>query len=120
LAIILIRYDLPHDIHPIFTKSPNFSKSKFLKSWDLNRFGALHVSDNVLWHPNPFGPFTFVDLLVDFDGYHLIVFHLKQVRCCSIFVHLIGIGVGQVVCCLFLLIPCLHLTLVRLVSFLVA
>jgi hypothetical protein len=44
--------------------------------------------------PNPLGPFTFVGLLVDLDGYHLVVlFLLEKIWYCSLLVHLIGIGV---------------------------
>jgi hypothetical protein len=48
-----------------------------LPSWDPNLFGDLHVSNNVLWHPNSVVPFTL--LLVDLDGYHLVIFLLEKV-----------------------------------------
>jgi hypothetical protein len=52
-----------------------------LPSWNPNLFGALHVRDDILRHPNPFGPFSFVvGLLVGLDGYHLYIFLLDQVR----------------------------------------
>ena len=43
---------------------------------DPNRLGALHVGNDLLWHPNAFGPI--VGLLVHLDGHHLVIFLLLQ------------------------------------------
>jgi hypothetical protein len=69
-----------------------------------------------------FSPLSLVGLLVGLDCYHLsILFHLDQIWCSSLFVHLVDVGVGDFSCWLFLLfLPSLHLALVRLVAFLVA
>ena len=89
---------------------------------DPNLLGALHVRNNLLWHPNAFGPI--VGLLVHLDGHHFVIFLLLQeIRCGGLFVHLVGVGVGELTCLLFLLLcssPILHLALIGLVTFLVA
>ena len=60
---------------------------------DLNLLGALHVGNDLLWHPNAFGPI--VGLFVHLDGHHLFIFFLLQeIRCGGLFVHLVGVGVG--------------------------
>ena len=43
-----------------------------LRFRDPNLFGALHVGNDLLWHPNMFGPN--VGLLVHLDGHHLVIF----------------------------------------------
>jgi hypothetical protein len=102
LAIDLIRCDASHDIHPNFSKSPNSLKSFELltfASWDPNLLGAFHGSDNLLWHLDVFGPLSLVGLLVGLDCYHLsILFLLDQIWCCSLFVHLVDVGVGDFAC----------------------
>ena len=72
-----------------------------------------------------FGPI--VGLLVHLDGHHLIIFLLLQeIRCGGLFVHLVGVGVGELACLLFVFLfllsssPILHLALIGLVAFLVA
>ena len=68
---------------------------------DPNLLGALHVGNNLLWHPNAFGPI--VGLLVHPDGHHLVIFLLLQeIRCGDLLVHLVGVGVGELACLLFL------------------
>ena len=67
---------------------------------DPNFFGALHVGNNLHWHPNAFGPI--VGLLVHLDGHLLVIFLLLQeIRCGGLFVHLVGVGVGELACFLF-------------------
>ena len=91
---------------------------------DPNLLGALHVGNDLLWHPNVFGPI--VDLLVHLDGHHLIIFLLQEIRCGDLFVHLVGVGVGELVCFLFVFLfllsssPILHLAVIGHVAFLVA
>ena len=68
---------------------------------DPNLLGALHVGNDFLWHPKAFDPI--VGLLVHLDGHHLVIFLLLQeIRCGGIFVHLVGVGVGELACLLFL------------------
>ena len=43
---------------------------------DPNLLGALHVGNDLLWHPNVFGPI--VGLLVHLDGHHLVIFLLQE------------------------------------------
>ena len=90
---------------------------------DPNLLGALHVGNDFLWHPKAFDPI--VGLLVHLGGHHLVIFLLLQeIRCGGLLVHLVGIGVGELACLLFLLLLCsspiLHLALIGLVTFLVA
>ena len=90
---------------------------------DPNLLGVLHVGNDLLWHPNAFGPI--VGLLVHLDGHHLVIFFLLQeIRCGCLLVHLVGVGVGELACLLFLFLlfssPILHLALIGLVTFLVA
>jgi hypothetical protein len=67
-----------------------------LPSWDPNLLGAFHGRNNFLWHPDAFGPFSFVGLLVGLDCYHLsILFLLDQIWCSSLFIHLVDVGVGD-------------------------
>ena len=67
---------------------------------DPNLLGALHVGNNFLWHPKAFDPI--VGLLVHLDGHHLVIFLLLQeIRCGGLFVHLVGVGVGELACFLF-------------------
>ena len=87
---------------------------------DPNLLGALHVGNNLLWHPNSFGPI--VGLLIHLDGHHLVIFLLLQeIRCAGHFVHLVGVGVGELACLLFLFLLCsspiLHLALIGLVAY---
>ena len=72
-----------------------------------------------------FGPI--VGLLVHLDGNHLVIFLLlHEIRCGGLFVHLVGVGVGELDCLLFVFLfllfssPILHLALIGLVAFLVA
>ena len=88
---------------------------------DPNLIGALHVRNDLLWYPNVFGPF--VGLLFHLDGHHLVIFVLLQeIRCGGLLVHLVGVGVGELACLLFLLLLCsspiLHLALIGLATFL--
>ena len=77
-----------------------WSPSDFsLLFWDPNLLGALHVGNDLLWHPNAFGPI--VGLLVHLDGHHLVIFLLQEIRCGGLFVHLVGVGVGELACLLF-------------------
>ena len=70
---------------------------------DPNLLGALYVGNNLLWHPNAFGPI--VGLLVHLDGHHLVIFLLLQeIRCGGLFVHLVGVGVGELACFLFVVL----------------
>ena len=67
---------------------------------DLNFLGALHVGNNLLWHPNTFGPI--VGLLVHLDSHHLVILLLLQeIRCGGFFVHLVGVGVEELACFVF-------------------
>ena len=84
-------------------RSPsNFS----LTFWDPNLLGALHVENDLLWHPNAFG--LIVGLLVHLDGHHLVIFLLllQEIRCGGLFVHLVGVGVGDLACFLLLFLLC--------------
>ena len=92
---------------------------------DPNLLGALHIENDLLLHPNAFGPIF--GLVVHLDGHHLVIFLLLQeIRCGGLFVHLVGVGVEELACFLsvFLFIfsssPILHLALIGLVAFLVA
>jgi len=121
----MIQCDAPNEIHPNFAKSPNSSSPLdfSLPLRDPNLLGALHVGNNLIWHPNLIGPI--VGLLVHLDGHHLVIFFLLQeIRCGGIFVHLVGVGVRELACLLFLFLLCsspiLHLALIGLVAFLVA
>ena len=67
---------------------------------DPNLLGVLHVRNDLLWHPNVFGPI--VGFLVHLDGHHFVIFVLLQeIRCGGLFVHLVGVGVGVLACLLF-------------------
>ena len=125
LGNYLVHNDPPHEMHPNFAKSPipqsplDFS----LPFWDPNLLGALHVENDLLWHPKVFDPI--VGLLVHLDGHHLVIFLLLQeIRCGSLFVHLVGVSVGELACLVFLFLLCsspiLHLALIGLMAFLVA
>ena len=61
-----------------------------------NLLGALHVGNDFLWHPKAFDPI--VSLLVHLDGHHLVIFLLQEIRCGGLFVHLVGVGVGELAC----------------------
>ena len=65
-------------MHPYFAKSPNSPKSIGLLTSlrDPNLLGALHVGNDLLRHPNAFGPI--VGLLVHLDGHHLVIFLLQE------------------------------------------
>jgi hypothetical protein len=97
-----------------------------LPSWDPNLLGSFHGWNNLLWHPDVFGPLFFVGLLVSLDLYHLSnLFLLNQIWCGGLFVHLIDVGVGEFACWLLLeiflfLILGLRLALVIFVVFHVA
>ena len=90
-----------------------------LPFWDPNFLGALHVGNNLLWHSNAFGPIV-VGLLIHLDSYHLVIFILLQeIRCGVLLVHLVGVGVGELACLLFVFLfllflphasPCTHRT----------
>ena len=67
---------------------------------DPNLLGALHVGNDFLWHPKAFGPI--VGLLVHLDGYHLVIFLLQEIRYGGLFVHLVGVGVRELACFLFI------------------
>ena len=91
---------------------------------DPNFLGALLVGNDFLWHPNAFGPI--VGLLVHLDGHHLVILLvLQEIRCGGLLVHLVGVGVGELACLLFVFLfllfssPILHLALIELVAFLV-
>ena len=67
-----------------------------LPSRDPNLLGAFHGWNYLLWHPDAFGPLSFVGLLVGLDCYHLsVLFLLDQIWCSSLFVHLFDVGVGD-------------------------
>ena len=57
---------------------------------------------------------------------YLVIFLLQEIRCGGLFVHLVGVGVGELACFLFVFLfllsssPIIHLALIRLVAFLVA
>ena len=96
-----------------------------LPFWDPNLLGSLHVGNDFLWHPKAFDPI--VGLLIHLDGHHLVIFlHLQEIRCGGLFVHLVGVGVGELVCFLFVFLfllsssPILYVALIGLVAFLVA
>ena len=68
---------------------------------DPNFLGALHVENDLLWHPKAFD--SIVGLLVHLDDHHLVIFILLQkIRCGDLLVHLVGVGVGELACLLFL------------------
>ena len=103
----MIQCDAPHEMHTYFAKSPNSPKSiRLLTSLrDPNFLGALHVGNDLLWHPNALCPI--VDFLVHLDGHHLVIFLLLQeIRCGGLLVHLVGVCVGELACLLLLLILC--------------
>jgi hypothetical protein len=82
-----------------------------------NLLGAFHVGNNLLRHLDLSGPLSIVSLLVALDGYHLYILLLDQIWCSYLFIDLVGVGVGDLACWLFLLYsPGLHLALIRLVS----
>ena len=87
--------------HTLSSVQISRSPSDFsLPFWDPNLLGALHVGNDLLWHPNAFGPI--VGLFVHLDGHHLVTFLLLQeIRCGGLFVHLIGVGFGELACFLF-------------------
>jgi hypothetical protein len=128
LAINLIQYDVSHDIHPKFAKSPNFPTSFGLltllsgskPSWCFSWLKLFPLAPRCVW------PLSFVGLLVVLDCYHLsILFLLDQIWCSSLFVHLFDVGIGDFACWLLLellplLIPSHCLALERLMAFLVA
>ena len=67
---------------------------------DPNLLGVLHVGNDLLWHPNTFGPI--IGLLVHLDGQHLVIFLLLQeIRCGGLLVHHVGVGVEELACLLF-------------------
>ena len=103
----MIQCDAPHEMHPIIPslKIPRSPSDFSLPFQDLNLLGALHVGNDLLWHPNAFGPI--VGLLVHLDGHHLVIFLLLQeIRCGGILVHLVGVGVGELACLLLLFLLC--------------
>jgi hypothetical protein len=72
-----------------------------------------------------FGPI--VSLLVHLDGHHLfILLHLQEIGCGGLLIHLVGVGVGELACLIFIFLfllsssPTLHLALIGLVTFLMA
>ena len=92
---------------------------------DPNLLGALHIGNDLLWRLKAFDPI--VSLLVHLDGHYLVIFLLLQeIRCGGLFVHLVGVGVGELACFLFVFLfllsssPILHLAPIGLVAFLVA
>jgi hypothetical protein len=98
LAINLIQYDVSHDIHPIFAKSPNSltsfgpltSLSGSKPSWFFSWLKLFPLAPRCVW------PLSFVGLLVGLDCYYLsILFLLDQIWCSSLFVHLVDVGVGD-------------------------
>ena len=102
---------------------PRSSLDFSLPSRDPNLLGAFHVGNDFLWHPKAFDPI--VGLLVHLDCHHLVIFLLLQkIWCGGLFVHLVGVGVGELACLLLLFLLCsspiLHLALIGLVTFLVA
>ena len=87
---------------------------------DPNLLGTLHVGNDLLCHPNAFGPI--VGLRVHLDGHHLVIFLvLQEIRCGGLLVRLFGIGVGELACLFLLFLVCsspiLHLALIGLVTF---
>ena len=77
LGNYLDHHDAPHEMHPNFAKFPNspLDPTDFsLPFRDPNLLGALHVGNDLLWHPNAFGPI--VGLLVHLGGHHLVIFLL--------------------------------------------
>ena len=67
---------------------------------DPNLLGALHVGNDLLWHPNAFDPI--VGLLIHLDGHHLVIFLLfQEISYGGLFVHLVGVGVGELLVCFF-------------------
>ena len=84
--------------HTLPSLQISHSPSDFsLPFWDPNLLGALHVGNDLLWHPNAFGPI--VGLLVHLDGHHLVIFLLLQeIRCGGLFIHFVGVGVGKLAC----------------------
>ena len=107
--------------HQILRCPSDFS----LPFWNPNLLGALYVGNDFLWHTKAFDPI--VSLLIHLDGHHHIIFLLLQeIRCGGLFVHLVGVDVGELACFLFVFLfllissPILHLALIGLVAFLVA
>ena len=66
---------------------------------DPNLLGALHVGNDLLWHPNMFGPIIFC--LFTLMATTLSFSSSREIRCGCLFVHLVGVGVGELACFLF-------------------
>ena len=88
-------------IHILPSLQIPLSPSDFLLSFqDPNLLGALHVENDLLWHPKAFDPI--VDLLVHLEGHHFVIFlFLQEIRCGGLLVHLVDVGVGELACLLF-------------------
>ena len=73
-----VHHDAPHEMHPYFAKSLNSPKSigLSLPFRNPNLLSALHVGNDLLWHPNVFGPI--IGLLVHLNGHHLVIFVLQE------------------------------------------
>ena len=68
---------------------------------DPNLLGAVHVGNDLLWHPNVFGPI--VGFLVHLEDHHLVILlFLQEIRCGGLLVHLVGVGVGELACLFFI------------------
>jgi hypothetical protein len=77
LAIKLIQYDVSHDIHPIFAKSPN----------SLLFIGLV---------TSLLDPTVFVLFMVEIISFGTqILFLFDQIGCSSLFVQLVDVGVGD-------------------------
>jgi hypothetical protein len=65
--------------------------------------------------------FPLLACLLDLMAITFLFFFFYQIWCCLLFIHLVCVGVGDLACWILLLVfLCLHLALVRLISFFVA
>jgi hypothetical protein len=127
LAMNLIQYDVSHDIHPNFAKSPNSlwsfglltSLSGSSPSWCISWLKLFPLA------PRCVGPFPLLACLLALIAITFsFFFFLDQIWCSSLFIHLFDVGVGDFAYWLLLelllfLIPGLCLTLEILVAFFV-
>ena len=93
--------------------------------WDPNLLGALHVGNDLLWHPNAFWPHCWLAC----SPWWPPPCHFSSSSRDKVwrpFVHLVGVSVGELAWFLFIFLfllissPILHLELIGLVAFLVA
>jgi fatty acid desaturase len=125
LAIGLIQYDASHDIHPNFaSKFPDVLRTSHFPL-RIQTFLMLFMVEIIFFGTQMrLAPFPLMACLLALIAITFpFIFFFYQICYSSLFVHLIGVGVGDFACWLLLellRIPGLRLALVRLVPFLVA